>query len=35
MQLGNLNGRDRLGDAGNRQGDDKTELQETACNGVG
>ena len=36
MQLGNMNGRDHLGDTGNRQGDDiKTELQETACNGVG
>lgn len=36
MQLGDLNGRDQLGDKGNRKGDDiKTELQETACNGVG
>jgi hypothetical protein len=36
VQLGNLNGRDHLGDTGNRQGDvSKTELQETVCNGVG
>jgi hypothetical protein len=36
VQLGNVNGRDHLGDTGNRQGDDiKTEFQETACNGVG
>jgi hypothetical protein len=35
VQLGNLNGRDHLGDTGNRQGNDiKTELQETVYSGV-
>jgi hypothetical protein len=36
VQLGNLNGKDHLGDTGNTKGDDiETELQETTCNGVG